>query len=491
LEGINKSFSGVKVLDNVHFTLKKGTIHSLVGGNGAGKSTLMKIITGVYTYDSGTIMLNGKRVFFNDYGDASNNGIRMIFQELSLIPTLTVTENIFLNHELKRKSGFIDTETMNLKACDLLKSLKVKIDTKAVVSDLSVGQSQLVEIAKALSEEAQILVMDEPTSSLPEAEVDILFDIMENLKRKGVSIIYISHRMNEILRISDEVTIIRDGRNILTEEATNLNIEYIVSNILGRKAEEIRHWHGHNGISNKRVALEVHDLCVNEWVRNISFSVHKGEIIGFAGLMDSGRTEVLEGIFGLRSAFSGDVSVEGRKVKLNNIEEAIDAGLALIPENRRIEGLILNHSIADNIILPSLRNIKSKFLLKNIAIKNLVNETINKYNIKTEDVSNVISALSGGNQQKVVISKWLTTDPKILLLDEPTIGIDIGAKVELLEIIRLYVSKGNAAIFVSSEISELLAICDRVLILKKGKIINEIHHSNIQNEAEIQIAIQN
>lgn len=487
---ITKAFNGVTVLDNVDFSVDEGEVHALVGGNGAGKSTLMKIITGVYTHDSGTLELDGKPLWFKDYSEATKNGVRMIFQELSLVPTITVAQNIFLNHEISNRGRLLDLKKMNRKAAEILDSLGVEISPATIVGTLSVAEQQLIEIAKALSEETKILVMDEPTSSLSETEVETLFRIVRKLKEQGVAIVYISHRMNEILKIADKVTILRDGQRIITEQAEVLTVSEIIKYMLDEHAKDLKPNVNYENIRYDRCVLEVKGLTVNSWVRNIDFKVYEGEVVGFAGLMNSGRTEILEGIFGLRHTESGEILVDGKQVPLNRVDASIGAGMALVPENRREEGLVLGHSLETNMILPSLDRLRKKALLDRTKIRSLVEENVQKYNIKTDSVHKMISQLSGGNQQKVVFAKWLSTQPKLVMFDEPTIGVDIGAKTEFIDFIRGYVAGGNAAIFVSSEISELVAACDRIFILNRGKICAELSGKEIENEEVIQNEIQ-
>lgn len=487
---IRKAFNNVVVLDDVDFDIKKGEVHALVGGNGAGKSTLMKIITGIYTGDAGEMFLDGKPVHFNNYDEACNHGIRMIFQELSLIPSLTVTQNIFLNHEIKGRVPLLDKEAMRNRSLQLIKRLNVDIEPDTVVGRLSGARQQLVEIAKAISVDPKILVMDEPTASLAETEVETLFDIVDKLKTEGVSIIYISHRMNEILRIADRVTVLRDGKHVVTEDAAKLTVPRIIDYMLKEHRNDMARRIDYSHIDRNTKLLEVKNMAVDGVVNNISFHVCKGEIVGIAGLMGSGRTEILQGVFGVQNIESGEIMVDGIQVPVNRPFASIDAGLALIPENRREEGLILSHSLLKNIVLPSIHSMHSGLLLDMKKMADVTDRNIEKYEIVSDSRDKIVSQLSGGNQQKVVVSKWITINPKVLLFDEPTIGVDIGAKAELVEVIRDYAAQGNAVVFVSSEISEMVAICDRVLILSRGKISGELAGDEIVNETVIQNRIQ-
>lgn len=490
LEGISKSFGGVKVLDNVNFRMKKGIVHALVGGNGAGKSTLMKILTGVYSGDSGTIKLKNIETKINTPGEAQKNGIRIIFQELSLIPTLTITENIFLGHEIK-KFIFLDKKEMNRRAAEILEDLGIRIDVDLFIKDLSVGQCQLIEIAKALSENSNILIMDEPTTALTESDTQTLFKIIKKLNSQGVSIVYISHRMKEVFKIADEISILRDGKLVIKKMKKDLNIEKVIDHILGVKVEEKMGWKERETEVSNSALLEVENLSFGEALHGVSFKLRKGEVLGIAGLMGSGRTELLESLFGLNKEAKGKISLDGKPVHLKNVHLAIKKGLSLVPESRMRQGLVMIHNLKENIILPNLYNLIKGFIIKNAFVNKLVKETIKEFNIiALEGMNTFLENMSGGNQQKVVIAKWLKTKPKILLMDEPTAGVDVGAKAEILDFIRNFVRLNSSVIFISSEISELIDVCDRILIFKKGRIIKEFTHSQIKSEEEIHYAIQ-
>ena len=486
---VDKSFNGVKVLDDVQFGLKRGHVHALVGGNGAGKSTLMKILTGIYTKDAGNVTVDGQEVAFSSYADANQVGIRMIFQELSIIPTLTVAENIYLNEE-EKKGLFLDDKRMQQDAKALLDQFGIDISPKSKVSDLSVGFCQLVEIAKALSKEAKILIMDEPTASLSDSEVKLLFDIVRILKEKGVSIVYISHRMNEILEIADEVSVLRDGKYIVTEEAANLTVEAIISYMLGEKRGHAFEYRPRKLQDKLKCMIRVENLCVDNLVDHASFQVNAGEIVGLAGLMGSGRTEILEALFGIRKIQNGEILIEEKPVKIKCVQDAIEAGLALVPEDRRRQGLILEHTVKDNIQLPIFKQTKKGPFIDSGKIVSYTESSIEELDIKTDGINKIASLLSGGNQQKIVIAKWLNINPKVLLLDEPTAGIDIGAKGEIIKIVEDYADKGNSVIVVSSEIAELMAMCDRIIVLFDGKVVGELNREDIKDEEVIQHAIQ-
>ena len=492
MEGISKSFGDAKVLKNVQFELKHGEVHALAGGNGAGKSTLMKIMTGVYTHDEGKIFIDGKETVIEKPLDAKEQGIAMIFQELSLVQTMTVAENIFLGTEIV-KNGIRDVKTMNEKTSQILHRLGMDISPSTVVSELSVGMSQMVEIAKAVSKDAKILVFDEPTAALSDSETKRLFEIITQLKNEGVSMVYISHRMNEILSICDSITILKDGEYVTTQDIKDMTLDKIVSYMMGgtsgkgHKFEWVERKHDENAGD----VLKVEHLKVNEKINDISFTLKHGEIVGFAGLMGSGRTEILESLFGLRKKEGGTVILEDKEVHIKNPTDAIQNGFAFIPEDRRKEGLVLMHSIKDNAVLPILDRLSIKGIFNDDKKERaLVGENIKKFGVKAEHIDQEIGLLSGGNQQKIVIAKWMNTCPKVIMLDEPTAGVDIGAKGEILEIVRSFADQGCGVLFVSSELTEMMAICDRIIVLFDGRITGMISRKDIKLEEELQNAIQ-
>lgn len=490
LEKINKSFGGVRVLKDVSFYLKRGTVHALVGGNGAGKSTLMKIMSGIYTLDSGEIKINGELKKIHNYHEAGANGIRMIFQEMSLIPTETIMENIFLNHEIK-KGIHLNKKEMSIQAAELLHNLGIDVDVDTRIEDLGVGICQLVEIAKAISVNSSILVMDEPTASLTEHEIEVLFRIIENLKQRGVGIIYISHKMKEIFQIADEVSVLRDGSIVTSRETCEFNMRTLIDQIIGTNNEKAMEWRERETAVSNDTILKVDNLSFGNKLKNATFELKGGEVLGLAGLMGSGRTEILELLAGVAKPTSGSIVLNEKNVTFKNVQSAIDKGIVLIPEDRRREGLVLMHSMKDNLILPNLKVVTKNGKISRAITASLVKSAISELMIKVDDVDSEIIRLSGGNQQKVVIAKWLKTNPKILLMDEPTAGVDIGAKVEIIEIIRKFASSGGSVILVSSELSELIAVCDRILVIRQGQIIGELLHSEIRNEEALQYAVQN
>jgi len=489
MRGICKSFNGVPVLKNVDFTLRRGEVHALVGGNGAGKSTLMKIFTGVYTKDSGTVVVDGEEVHFKSYDDASHAGVRMIFQEFSLVPTLTIYENIFLNNEALNGLA-LDRKQMRKVAGELLQSIGLDISPNALVSSLPVGYQQMVEITKALSMNAKILVLDEPTASLTDAEVGMLFSTMERLKTTGVSMVYISHRMSEIFQVTDTVSVIRGGQVVLTEPTSELDIPAIVHAMLGESAEKSFEWVPRANPPSDELMLDVQNLNLDNVVEDVTFQVRKGEILGIAGLMGSGRTEILKALFGMDKVKSGSITLDGQQVRFRNVQQAITAGMALVPEDRRREGLVLGHTVKANAIVTVLDQLLKGFMISERKSNELVHGKVTELNVKTDGINKTISLLSGGNQQKVVIAKWLAANPKVLLLDEPTAGIDIGAKGEITAIIRDFADAGNSVVLVSSELVELMAVCDRVIVLHDGKVTQNLDRQDIESEEVLQNAIQ-
>lgn len=491
MRSISKSFSGVNVLNEVDFEVKKGEVHALAGGNGAGKSTLMKILQGVYQADGGEILINGQPVRINSIQDAKAAGIGMVFQEFSLVPSMTVAKNIFLGVEPVGRSGFIDDRAAVRRAGEVFAEMEVQVDPRAEVSRLGTAYWQLTEIAKALSQNARVLIMDEPTASLAKHETEALFDLIERLKKRGISIIYISHRMDEVYRIADRITILRDGRRLLTEPLTNVTPEQIVEGIVGKRIEgQLAYRARDHGAHEGAPLLEARELNAGPRVRDVSFVLRPGEILGLAGLMGSGRTELARALFGIDRLDSGEILIRGRKVNLSSPRQAIEAGLALIPEDRRAQGLVLDHSVRDNLLLPLLGEIGRGPLLDLGAGKALSSSLIKKFAVKVAHPGRPVRLLSGGNQQKVVLAKWLGTDPDVLILDEPTAGVDIGTKSEILDMIRDLASAGKAVIVISSEYPELLAVSDRILVLKDGSVIRDMPRSEIADEESLQLAVQ-
>jgi len=488
--GISKRFGAVTVLTEVDFDVRRGEVHALAGGNGAGKSTLMKIIQGVYQPSSGDILIDGKRVEITSIQGAKAAGIGMVFQEFSLVPNLTVAQNIFLGVEPLRR-GLIDDRKAVSRARAVLAEMQVDLDPKAEVGRLGTAYWQLTEIAKALAQNASVLIMDEPTASLARHETEALFALIERLKSRGISIIYISHRMDEVYRVADRITVLRDGRKLFTSELSQTSPAAIVEGIVGKKIEgELTYRARERGAVQQEVLLEARGLNAGPRVRDVSFTLHAGEIVGLAGLMGSGRTELARVLFGIDALRGGEVLVRGKKVDLSTPDRAIAAGLALIPEDRRGQGLVLDHSVRENLLLPLLGRIRRGPLLDLAAGKELATSLIEKFGVKAAHPGRPVRLLSGGNQQKVVLAKWLGTDPRVLILDEPTAGVDIGTKSEILDRIRALADEGRAVLIISSEYPELLAVSDRVLVVRDGSIVDDIARQDIDDEESLQLAVQ-
>lgn len=490
MQGIGKSFNGIRVLDAVDFELRTGEVHALVGGNGAGKSTLMKILEGVYTADEGQIFVDGRPATIRSAQDAQANGIAMIFQEFSLVPTLTVAQNIFLTREDKTRGGFLDDKASERKAKALFAEMGIEIDPATPVANLSTGYRQMTEIAKALSQNARILIMDEPTASLTHGETQSLFQFVGRLKAKGISIIYISHRMEEIFRIADRITVLRDGKRVLTDEIANQTMEMVIEHIVGRKMEQAFQWKERTVDRSGQPLLEIVDLQAGNRVRGVNLQVYAGEILGIAGLMGSGRTELARTVFGVDAADAGEVRIRGRRIRVRRPEDSIAAGIALIPEDRRAQGLVLGHSIRENVLLPLLQRIRRHGFVDDRAGDQIAASYVTKLNIRASSVRAAVRLLSGGNQQKVVVGKWLAMDPDVLILDEPTAGVDIGAKTEIVEIIRQLADAGKAVIVISSELPELLAVSDRIVVLRDGQVVRELDRRAIPTEEALHHILQ-
>ena len=490
LKNVHKSFGGVSVLNGVDFDLQKGSVHALVGQNGAGKSTMMKILTGVYTCDSGDIYIDGSKVKMNSYSDAVSHGISLIFQELSLIPTLTVAENIFLNREIL-EGPFLDKKSMERKAHELLQSLDIDVDVHSRVEDLDVGVCQMIEIAKALSVNAKVLILDEPTASLSEKETAHLFTLINSLKQRGVSMIYISHRMAEIFKICDTITVLRNGSIVTTKPTRDYSLTGLIEDMIGRKTAALTT--ADEELASKctgRPLMTVEHLNCGSRLKDVSFELREGEVLGLAGLMGSGRTEVVESLFGLNKDASGQVTINSQPYEIKGVRHAIDSGLALIPEDRRREGLVLMHSVEENLIVPIFDKLKRGLLLESKKVADIAERSISDMAIKTHSRKTPAFNLSGGNQQKIVVGKWLNSAPSVLLLDEPTAGVDVGSKREIIDKVRDFVGENRAAIFISSDILELISACDRFIVFYDGKVTATYDRSEITEEV-LQYAIQN
>ncbi|MBE3578760.1 MAG: sugar ABC transporter ATP-binding protein [Caldanaerobacter subterraneus] len=467
MENISKEFPGVKALKNVNFEIKKGEVHALVGENGAGKSTLIKILSGVYSKDSGKIYFDGREVEINSPKEAQQLGISVIHQELNLCLHLTVAQNIFLGREFV-KNGVIDEKKQNEEAKKILEKLNVNIDPAEYVKNLSVSQQQMVEIAKAISMEAKVIIMDEPTSAISEKETEELFKVIGELKKQGKSIIYISHRLEELNRIVDRVTVLRDGEHIITANFRDLTIDDIIRYMVGRKLEEK---YPRVYVNRGKKILEVRGLSQGTRLKDISFDLYEGEILGFAGLVGAGRTEVARAIFGADKFDKGEILINGKKVEINSPIDAIKNGLAYVPEDRKLTGLALNLSVLANITLATMDNVVNMLsVINSVKERKIGEKIIRDLKIKTPSLFQRVQNLSGGNQQKVIVGRWLLREPQIYIFDEPTRGIDVGAKIEIYNILNNLKQQGKGIIVISSELPEIMGITDRVVVMCEGRI---------------------
>jgi erythritol transport system ATP-binding protein len=485
-EGVTKVFSGTVALDKVDFNVYRGQVNVLIGENGAGKSTLMKILAGVEQPTSGRLLLEGKEVSFKSSRDAARYGIGMIFQELNLFPNLSITENIFTARELTTPIKLIDERAQERIARDLLARLEHPLDPATLVADLPIGMQQIVEIAKALARDARILIMDEPTSALSQAEVAVLFKVIRDLKERGVAIIYISHKLEELLQIGDHITVLRDGHLIAEAPVGAVDVPWIIQKMVGRETRTLFRNEAH-AVENE--ILHVEGLTLPKpggkglVLDSVSFTLRAGEILGIYGLMGAGRTELLESLIGLRSEALGSVRLEGKELIGRPISARIHAGLVLVPEDRQRAGLVQTLSVSSNMTLASLRTFTRGFFLSELRERLNVKRMIEKLSIKLSNPNQLITSLSGGNQQKVVVGKALLTTPKVLLLDEPTRGIDVGAKADMFGIMSDLAAQGLGVLFVSSELVEVLAMADRILVMSKGKISGEFSRAAATEEA--------
>ena len=478
-ENISKSFPGVKALDKVNLTIEGGKVHTIIGENGAGKSTLMKILMGILLPDEGEILYKGVKVKLMSVQEAIKTGISMIHQELLPFPELSIAENIFMGNEpTSRIPGWINKREMNKNAALLMDKLGAKVDVTRAMKELSIAEMQMVEIAKAISNQSEVIIMDEPTSALSNREIAILFSIIEELKQQGIAIIYISHKMDEIFKISDTITVMRDGKHITTCAITAIDQKKLISLIVGREI---------NSIFDKKentpgeVILSVTELT-GEKFKDINFNLRKGEILGIAGLMGSGRTEIVNSIYGLEKIVKGDIFINGKKVKIRSPKDAIKNSIGLVSEDRKKYGLVLGSSVKHNISLSSLEKCKNGLFLNLKEENEIANAQINKLNIKTSSSDQLANYLSGGNQQKIVIAKVLLNDADIIIFDEPTRGIDIGAKSEIYKLMNQLTNEGKALIVISSELPEIMGLSDRILVIRKGEIKAELSQAEATQE---------
>jgi ribose transport system ATP-binding protein len=489
MKNITKNFPGVRALDDINFELRKGEIHALVGENGAGKSTLMSVLAGVHTDFSGTIIMDGKPVKFSNPKDAIKHGVGIIYQELDLVPEFSVGENIFLADEPRaagfNKIGILSRKTIFSETAHILSGLGFEIDPRSKVGSLSIGEQQLVQIIKAIRLSAKVLVMDEPTARLAHDETETLFKIMKVLKEKGVSIVYISHHMEEIMKIADRVSVLRDGHVVGTVEKASTSLSEIVRMVVGKELSE--------GITRPEITkgkeiLAVNGLTLDGYFSDISFKLRSGEILGIGGLVGSGRTEIAHCVFGVEKPTSGEILIDGQKVKIRSPLDAIKKNIILIPEERKAQGLILNHSVMSNLSLAYLRIISRYQLINGRKRQQSAQQMVNRLKIKTPSLNQEVGNLSGGNQQKVVLGKWLPLKPMVVILDQPTRGIDVGAKREIYDLIAELAQNGSGIVIISDELPELIGLADRIMVIGKGHKTFEFDRGEV-NQSQLLEAV--
>ncbi len=485
MQGIDKSFPGVHALDHVDLKVRAGTVHSLMGENGAGKSTLMKVLIGMYTPDEGTIVFDGRQVQINDTATGLSLGISMIHQELSPVPEMTVAENIFLGREPRSRLGIINHKEMRRATQELFDKWEIRINPARQMKYLSIAQTQMVEIAKAISFDSKLIIMDEPTSAITETEVAHLHRMIDQLRNSGTAIIYITHKMDEVFKISDDITVFRDGKHVASLPASELTRDKLIALMVGR---ELTHMFPKLDAEIGEVILSVEGLNRGNLVKDVSFELRRGEILGFAGLMGAGRTEVLETLFGVHKAESGQISINGKRVAINSPKDAIAADMALLTEDRKLTGVMGVLSVRDNMVMAALPKYSPNGFLQRRRIEKDCQAQREALALKTPSLNQLIQNLSGGNQQKVLISRWLLTLPDILMIDEPTRGIDVGAKSEIHRLMSLLAQQGKAIIMVSSEMPEVLGMSDRIVVMHEGRISGVVERADATQERIMQLA---
>lgn len=487
MKNISKSFPGVKALDKVQLQIRRGEVHALMGENGAGKSTLMKILNGLYRPDGGEIFFDGKRIQIDNPVAALKAGVSMIHQELSPICGMSIAENIFLGREpLYSYTPFVKKRELHNKVADLLDRFNMKLNPDVKLSQLSIAQMQMIEIIKAVSYNARIILMDEPTSALTEEEVKKLFNTISELKQSGIPIVYISHRMEEIFKIADRVSVLRDGKYIGTKDTADLTENLLISMMVGRELKSI---FSKEEARIGDTVLEVRNLNRKDVFYDISFKVRKGEILGIAGLMGAGRSEVMRAIFGIDHLDSGEILFNGIKIGIKKPSDAINHGIAMVTEDRKELGLVACRSIKENISLPSIKALSKCYFIKKSVEKTQCNEITKEISVKMKNINQIVQFLSGGNQQKVVLAKWLVTKPKLLILDEPTRGIDVGAKAEIHKLMSILAGEGMAIIMISSELPEIMGMSDRIIVMGDGRIKGEFSRGEVTQEELLGCAI--
>ena len=485
MKGITKSFGTNSVLRGVDFTIKAGEVHALMGENGAGKSTLMNILTGLHKPDAGEILIDGVIKQFDSPKEAEKFGLSFIHQEMNTWPEMTVVENLFLGNEIKNAIGWIDNKKMRALAIETFGELGVTLDLDEEVKNLSVGQQQMIEIAKSLLSDGEVIIMDEPTAALTEREIEVLFRIIENLKQKNVAIIYISHRMEEIFKISDRITVMRDGVSVDTKRTADTTNDEVVRKMVGR---DLADYYPAKNSAIGPIVFEVKKLSSERKFQDVSFQVKAGEIVGFSGLMGAGRTEIMRSIFGIDPLDSGEMYLEDKKITISSPNDAIRQGIGFLTENRKEEGLILDYSISENISLPSIDGFRKNGLIDTQAEKDFVELLMERLKVKAEGCDDIVSGLSGGNQQKVVLAKWIGIGSKVLILDEPTRGVDVGAKREIYQLMNELADRGVAIVMVSSDLPEVLGVSDRIVVVHEGKISGELQRGEATEEKIMKLA---
>lgn len=484
-ENVSKHFPGVKALDDVSFSIKKGCIHALMGENGAGKSTLIKILAGINTTYQGEVLLEGKALNLKNPSDAQKHGISVVHQEIKLAETLTVTENIFLGN-LIYKNGLVDWKEMRRRAHDMITGLGMDINVNVSVDTLTVAKKQIVEICKAVNQDCKVLVMDEPSATLTDKELSVLFDIMKKLVASGVTIVYISHRMEEIFNLAQDITVLRDGKHVDTLPITECDRGKLIKMMVGRTLE--REYPKEN-VEIGSTILKVENLTRKGVFENISFELHKGEILGFSGLVGSGRTEVMRAMLGIDKSSSGTVTLNGEVIKNVNFKQAIKRGFGLIPEDRKLQGLVLQAKVKENICMVSLDKILKRGILCTKLEEKYAREYVKTLSVATPTIETEVQYLSGGNQQKVVIAKWLMENSDIIIMDEPTRGIDVGAKSEIYRLMCQLVKQGKSIIMISSEMPEILGMCDRIVVMHEGHKMGELKASEATQESIMELCV--
>lgn len=485
MKGITESFGTNYVLRGVDFTIKAGEVHALMGENGAGKSTLMNILTGLHKPDAGEILIDGSQKQFDSPKEAEKFGLSFIHQEMNTWPEMTVVENLFLGNEIQNAIGWIDNKKMRALAIETFRELGVSLNLDEEVKNLSVGQQQMIEIAKSLLSDGEVIIMDEPTAALTEREIEVLFRIIQNLKQKNVAIIYISHRMEEIFKISDRITVMRDGVSVDTKRTADTSNDEVVRKMVGR---DLADYYPAKTSKIGPIVFEAKKLSSERKFQDVSFQVKAGEIVGFSGLMGAGRTEIMRSIFGIDPLDSGEMYLEDKKITISSPNDAIRQGIGFLTENRKEEGLILDYSISENISLPSIDGFRKNGLIDTQAEKDFVELLMERLKVKAEGCDDIVSGLSGGNQQKVVLAKWIGIGSKVLILDEPTRGVDVGAKREIYQLMNELADRGVAIVMVSSDLPEVLGVSDRIVVVHEGKISGELQRGEATEEKIMKLA---